>query len=215
MPYQNRVTPFGELIVHPARGTLMGNRGCLVTPSGQLRSRHWQVRRWITCRLSFKNRRHPIWSSNLYTPLFFLDEATAFAAGHRPCAECRREDFNRFVAAWREVHAIRPDLRLCVDDIDRQLHQERVGLDGEKVLSTAPLDTLPPGSFVLLDDDPTPYLVERNLLCAWSPAGYTHARPRPPEATVRVLTPRSLVAVFRAGYAPGVYPATLSAAGDT
>lgn len=208
MPYQNRVTPRGELIVHPARGTLMGNRGCLLTPSGQLRRRHWQVTRWIACRLAFKNRQLAIWSPRQYTPLFFLDEATAFAAGHRPCAECRRTDFTRFIVAWRQAKQIAPEIPLRVDAVDRQLQHERVGPDGAKVVYQARLDTLPMGTFVLLDDDPTPYLVEGDRLRAWSPFGYTHERPRLSATDVWVLTPRSLVAVFQAGYTPGIASTT-------
>lgn len=202
MPYQNRVTPFGELIAHPARGALMGNRGRLLTPAGLLRRRPWAVTRWIACRLSFKDRRVAIWSPRHYTPLFFLDEATAFAAGHRPCAECRRADFNRFMAAWRCAHRLDAGVPLRVAAIDRQLHAERVDSRGAQITYQAALAELPPGVFVLRAGDQAAYLVTHDALLAWSPAGYTHAVARPRTEAVRVLTPRSLVAVCAHGYTP-------------
>ena len=103
MPLRNRVTPFGDIIATEARGLLFGNRGVLHDENGRL-VRKWQVRRWIACRLEFKGRRRPLLRPGRFTELFFLDEATALAAGHRPCAECRREDFVRFRDAWLDTH---------------------------------------------------------------------------------------------------------------
>ena len=124
MPLQNRVTPLGELVADSARGLLYGNRGCLHDAEGRIR-RVYQVRRWIACRLEFRGRRRsPLMRPGRFTELFFLDEATAFAAGHRPCALCRREDYNRFVARWRERH---PD-QAGADAIDARLHSERLDL---------------------------------------------------------------------------------------
>ena len=119
MPHRNRVTPFAEVIDTPARGLLYGNRGVLHDDQGRI-VRDWRVRRWIACVLEFKGRRRPLLRPGRFTELFFLDEATAFAAGHRPCAECRRADFNRFRDAWAETH---PGASLRVDDIDRVLHE--------------------------------------------------------------------------------------------
>src|SRR5215204_4373861 len=127
MPLQNRVTPLGALIADPARGLLYGNRGCLHDRQGTIR-RSFAVKRWIACRLEFKGRKRPLLRPGRYTELFFLDEATAFAAGHRPCAECRRADFNRFREAW--VRANLPGeepAQVLVPTIDARLHGERIG----------------------------------------------------------------------------------------
>src|SRR5919204_6549006 len=99
MPRQNRVTPFGEIVATPERGTLMGNRGVLHDGEGRIR-RPWQLRRWLVCVLDLKGRKRRVMTPGRYTELFFLDEATALAAGHRPCAECRRARFLAFCSAW-------------------------------------------------------------------------------------------------------------------
>jgi len=167
MALQNRVTPLGELVAHPARGLVYGNRGCLHDPEGRIR-RPYAVRRWIACRLEFKDRRRtPKLQPGRFTELFFLDEATAFAAGHRPCAECRRQDYIRFMGLVGETGA---------DAIDARLHAERIS-GRERVLHDADLDELPDGAFVLHDSEPLLVLGDR--LLAWSPAGYSAARPRP------------------------------------
>jgi hypothetical protein len=188
MPLRNRVTPLGELIADPARGLVYGNRGCLHDAEGRIR-RPYQVRRWIACRLEFKGRRRvPKLQPGRFTELFFLDEATAFAAGHRPCAECRREDYNRFSALWPgETGA---------DAIDARLHGERIR-GRERVIHDADLDELPDGAFVLHDG--APHLVLGERLLAWAPGGYTGARPRP-GGPARLITPPSLVTVLRAGW---------------
>ena len=122
MPLQNRVTPLGELVSDPARGLVYGNRGCLHDDEGRIR-RRYNGRRWIACRLEFRGwQRSPLLQPGRFTELFFLDEATAFAAGHRPCALCRREDYVRFGEIWRELH---PG-QVGADAIDAQLHAERV-----------------------------------------------------------------------------------------
>jgi hypothetical protein len=122
MPLQNRVSPLSELIADPARGLVYGNRGCLHDDEGRIR-RRWATKRWIACRLEFRGRRRErLLQPGRYTELFFLDEATAFAAGHRPCAECRREDYVRFGELWRELH---PG-HVGADAMDEQLHSERV-----------------------------------------------------------------------------------------
>jgi hypothetical protein len=122
MPLQNRVTPFSELIADPARGLVYGNRGCLHDATGRIR-RRYNGKRWIACRLQFRGwQRRPLLQPGRFTELFFLDEATAFAAGHRPCALCRREDFNRFAGIWGKLH---PG-QVGADTIDAQLHRERV-----------------------------------------------------------------------------------------
>jgi hypothetical protein len=185
MPLQNRVTPLGELVEHPARGLVYGNRGCLHDGERRIR-RSWQVKRWIACRLEFKGRTRMLMQPGRYTELFFLDEATAFAAGHRPCAECRRPDYDRFVGL----------VGLRADAIDERLHGER--LDGsERRLHPARASGLPDGAFVLEDGEP--WLVLGGELLRWTPSGYSERRPRPDGETL-LLTPPTLVDVLRSGW---------------
>ena len=185
MPLRNRVTPFGELIAHPARGLVYGNRGCLHDAAGQIR-RHHAGRRWIACRLRFKDwHRSPLLQPGRFTELFFLDEATAFAAGHRPCALCRREDYARFLALTGATGA---------DTIDARLHGER----GRRHRAR----DLPDGAFVERDGDA--WLVRGDALRRWTPAGYAERVPRP-DGLATVITAPTLVAVLRAGWR-GVVP---------
>ena len=195
MPLQNRVTPLGELVADPARGLLYGNRGCLHDETGRIR-RRYNGKRWIGCRLEFRGwLRRPLLQPGRFTELFFLDEATAFAAGHRPCALCRREDYVRFGEIWRDLH---PG-QVGADAIDAQLHAER--LEGrERRLHPGRLDELPDGAFVLGDGEPR--LVLGGEVLAWTPAGYAERVPRPAGADAEVVTPPSLVAVLRAGWEP-------------
>jgi hypothetical protein len=186
MPLRNRVTPLGELIADPSRGLVYGNRGCLHDAHGQIRQR-WATKRWIACRLEFRGRRrHPLLQPGRFTELFFLDEATAFAAGHRPCALCRREDYNRFLALVGASGA---------DEIDARLHEERTGprptADGD----------LPDGTFVLADG--AAWLVTGGRLRRWTPGGYTDTRPLERSALV---TPPTLVDVLRAGWSSTAVP---------
>jgi len=191
MPLRNRVTPLGELIADPGRGLVFGNRGCLHDAEGRIRRTH-ATRRWIACRLRYKDwRRAPLMQPGRYTELFFLDEATAFAAGHRPCALCRRADDERFLALTGSTGA---------DDADARLHAER--LDGRaRRTHAAGAAQLPDGAFVLHDG--APWLVHQDALLRWTPAGYTDRRPRP-GGPVTLLTPPALTAVLRAGWAGAV-----------
>ena len=202
MPRRNRATPLGDVIADPARGLVYANRGVLVDAQGEIR-RRWGVRRWIACRLEFKGRRRrPLMAPGRYTELFFLDEATAFAAGHRPCGECRYEDYRRFSAMWRELH---PG-QVGADAMDDQLHAERVDPDTRGQRRHAlPFSDLPDGAFVLLDE--RPWLVLDGELLEWTPAGYVAARrTRPATGTAVALTPPSLIEVLRAGWAPATVP---------
>ena len=188
MPLRNRVTPLNELIADPARGLVYGNRGCLHDDGGTIR-RRYATRRWIACRLRFRGwHRHPLLQPGKFTELFFLDEATAFAAGHRPCALCRRADYNRFLALTGAPSADAIDERLdAVDPVTRtQLHH---GCE---------IDGLPDGAFVLRDDEP--WLVRDAELLRWSPAGYGARTQRPAQGTATVITPPSLIAVLRTGW---------------
>jgi hypothetical protein len=194
MPRQNRVTPLGELIADPARGLVYGNRGCLHDESGRIR-RRYNGKLWIACRLRFKGwHRHPLMQPGRFTELFFLDEATAFAAGHRPCALCRREDYNRFRDLWHEPH---PDQRKAVE-MDAQLHTERLDPGTrEHRLHDAELGDLPDGAFVLHDGEP--HLVLGDELHRWAPGGYTTRLDRP-SGHAQLITPPSLVEILRAGW---------------
>jgi hypothetical protein len=139
VPYRNRVTPFGEIVAIPERGTLMGNRGVIHADDGS-HKREWQVRRWIACRLEFKGRHREIRQPRRWTELFFLDEATALAAGHRPCAECRREDYRRWQAAW-------PGEDARADAMDLVLHASRLDGRAKRTYDARPAD-LPDGAIV-------------------------------------------------------------------
>ncbi len=200
MPLRNRVTPFGEIVAVAGRGTLTGNRGVLHDARQNI-VRDSQVRRWIACRLEFRGRQRTIMSPGSWTELFFLDEAAAFAAGHRPCAECRHADFVRFQEAWRRVY---PDARPLADVIDTRLHAERRLGPWQKRSYSADIETLPSGSYIKLED--RAWLVLGNSLRAWSADAYHDRRPRPPTGSVVVLTPPSIVAVLHAGYVAAVHP---------
>ncbi len=202
MPRQNRVTPRGDLIATPERGLVYGNRGCLHNDRGEVR-RHHNGKLWIACRLKFRGwHREALMQPGRFTELFFLDEATAFAAGHRPCALCRREDYNAFKSIWAELH---PD-QTSAGAIDAQLHGERLVERSEQRLHEAPLTRLPDGAFVL-DDDGACRLVFGDELLTWRPGGYAEREPRPAGGgggTVRVITPPSLLEVLKGGWSPTV-----------
>jgi hypothetical protein len=192
---RNRVTPLSELIAHPARGLVYGNRGCLHDDAGEIR-RRYNGRRWIACRLRFRGwHRAPLLQPGRFTELFFLDEATAMAAGHRACALCRREDYDRLVALWGELH---PG-QVGADAVDAHLHAERVaeGTRSQRHHEAA-LDDLPDGAFVLRDG--APWLVRDGELLAWTPAGYAERVARPAGEQATVITPPSLVDVLRVGW---------------
>ena len=199
MPRQNRVTPLGELVADPGRGLVYGNRGCLHDASGQIVRCH-NGRRWIACRLAFKDwKRERLLQPGRFTELFFLDEATAFAAGHRPCALCRRADYNRFVAIWGELHPGQGG----ADAIDAQLHGERIapGTRSQRYRDTQ-LDELPDGAFVLREG--SPFLVLGQHLLRWTAAGYAAPTSRSSGEGAVLITPPSLVSVLRAGWDPVV-----------
>jgi len=208
MTRQNRVTPYGEIIRTAARGTFMGNRGgCLHDDAGNLTTARWKGTRWIVCVLEFRGRRRTIMTPSRYTELFFLDEATAFAAGHRPCAECRWQPFNRFKQAWLQGNAsLGLGAAVRVEQIDGQLHRDRLDAARRQATFTARLDSLPDGVFVTLPESPAAaLLLWQQQLHRWSAGGYTAHIASHPNLTVRVLTPRSTVNAITAGYVPSVH----------
>jgi hypothetical protein len=199
-PLRNRVTPSGELIATTHRGTMYGNRGVLHNVDLAL-VRRYQVRRWLVCVLEFRGRRRPVMRPGRYTELFFLDEAVALAAGHRPCAECRHAAYQSFRTAWAAALAL--PAKPAADDIDRVLHWERRLASGARVTYPAPLSELPDGVFIARGGES--WLVHGGGLCRWTPAGYTGRIDRF-DGPVAVLTPRATVAAIRAGYRPLLHP---------
>jgi hypothetical protein len=179
----------------------MGNRGGVIHNGNREIVRNFKSRRWITCLLEFKGRHRIVMSERRYTELFFLDEAVAFAAGHRPCAECRRERFNAFRNAWRRKSG--SDSVPMADEIDMELHTSRIGDRGTKVTYRAPPDSLPDGCFVRLEDNA--YLMWADSLLLWTPEGYSRRETPPMDPIVEVLTPEPYVECFRQGYKPQIH----------
>jgi hypothetical protein len=203
MPLQNRVTPLSELIATPARGLVYGNRGCLHDGTGAIH-RRFAVKRWIACRLEFKGwHRTPLLQPGRFTELFFLDEATAFAAGHRPSALCRRADYDRFVAL----------VGARADEADERLHGERLDGRGRRLHSARSAD-LPDGAFVLEDGES--WLVLGGELARWTPEGYAERRPHRRGGEVALITPPTLVDVLRSGWqgsVPFLHPSAVGVVG--
>jgi hypothetical protein len=204
MPLQNRVDPLGNLFADPARGLLFGNRGGRFHRDDRtIGIRRWVSRAWICCRLEFKGRHRNVWGRG-YTELFFLDEVTALAAGHRPCFECRRGDAKAFAAAFGHGHGTAAAPR--APEMDRVLHAER--LDGRaKRRHRRPIDDLPDGAFVtLVDATDRIFAIRGAQLLQWTPTGYAQARLRPRDLVVDVLAPPAILGVLRAGYRPSWHP---------
>jgi hypothetical protein len=192
MPLQNRVTPTGDIIATPHRGLFTGNRGIIHDPATKtLLKKRWSSPAWLTCTCEFRGRRREVMAQQSWTELFFLDEATALAAGHRPCFYCRRDDAN----------AVR------MHDIDTVLHHERLD-HGKKRLHAllVPLDQLPDGA--MLQQGDKSYLVTQGRALLWSAAGYAAIERHPAEATL--LTPPSALRAMNAGYQPVLHPTALS-----
>ena len=204
MPLQNRVDPYGRLHAVEARGAWMGNRGILHDDEKRLVV-PWRLKRWITCVLIFKGRKRQVFTPHRYSELFFLDEATSFAAGHRPCAECRRERYNEFRAAWIEVNADHDAAEeVGADEIDKTLHAERAIRGGGKKTWQAQLAELPQGTFI--EHQGRPHLIWLGKLRPWTFSGYGGPVPLGAAAVeVIVLTPQSIVRVFESGFTPQVH----------
>jgi hypothetical protein len=193
-PARNRVTPLGDIVAIQLRGAWTGNRGIL--HSGREIVRFHASDLWITCALEFRGRRHEQWRPHHYTFLYFHDEAVSFAAGHRPCAECRRESYDAYREAWADALGVGvPSAKL----MNRQLHGERIvrGTHRRRI-HALPWADLPDGAFVLVGESPAVVLGDR--LTEWTHEGYGRRRARPRRGTAAVITPPSTVAVLRAGY---------------
>jgi hypothetical protein len=199
---QNRVDPCGNLIKTESRGFWMGNRGILHNDKEEV-IRPFKLRAWLTCKLEFNGRKRQVMAPDRYTELFFLDEATAFAAGHRPCFECRRNDFNRFKSFWLEGNPNYGfNARTPIQHIDAILHHQRISGDKSKVTFQDRLNNLPDGTFILLKNQP--FLILDTLAYLWSPSGYDTGIALYSHNELTVLTPRSVVNMFKAGYEPQV-----------
>jgi hypothetical protein len=207
MPLQNRVTPAGDIIVTPHRGMFTGNRGIIHDPATRtLLARRWANKAWLTCLCEFKGRRREVMGGRSWTELFFLDEATAFAAGHRPCFFCRRDDANRFRAAWEEGNGVK---NVLARDMDAALHRERLDAGKKRLHApTMPLDELPDGAMVQQGSES--YLIMQGRALSWSPAGYRQT----PNAIndPMLLTPPSTRRALDAGYRPVLHPSAKSPA---
>jgi hypothetical protein len=198
MAQRNRVTPTGEIVATPLRGAWTGNRGVL--HEGREIVRFHGGNLWITCALEFRGRHRELWLPNRWTPLFFHDEPVAFAAGHRPCGECRHAEYGAYKAAWAEALGGAPP---SAGEMNRRLHVERIyrGTHRRRV-HEVPWTELPDGAFVLTDG--VPHLLLGADLVAWSPAGYGERRRRPRRGIAIAITPPASLAVLRAGYPPQI-----------
>ena len=202
-PLQNRVTPLGDIIATPHRGMFTGNRGIIHDPRTKTLTRRWASRAWLTCVCEFRGRRRQVMGGRSWTELFFLDEATALAAGHRPCFFCRRDDANRFRAAWEESNGVR---RVLARDIDAVLHRERLS-GAKKRMHALPmsLQELPDGA--MLQEGAESYLVLQSRALKWSPAGYRNAPNAIKDAML--LTPPSTLRALSAGYRPVLHKSAM------
>lgn len=201
MPLQNRINPFGEFLAEPARGLFMGNRGGRLHGDDRtLGSRRWVSRAWICCRLEFNNRHRTVWGES-YTELFFLDEVTALAAGHRPCFECRRKDAQAFADGWQRAFKLTEPPRAAA--MDQVLHAERLA-GRAKRRHQRPIDELPDGAVIALEEGA--FALRGNAMLRWTPSGYSEPKRRPSGTTVDLLTPPAIQAALAAGLRPLWHP---------
>jgi|SRR5579862_521048 len=201
MPLQNRVTPFGDIVAIKQRGTFIGNRGIIHDPATRtLLGRRWTTKAWLVCLLHYKGRRREVMSRRSWTELFFLDEAVALAAGHRPCFYCRREDAEAFRAAWAMGRGEPPPL---APEMDAVLHGQRLDHGRKRVHAMpGPADELPDG--VMITAGGAAYILARGRAFRWTEQGYGRAEEIPRDAGL--LTPPSTLLAMRAGYRPLLHP---------
>jgi hypothetical protein len=203
MPLQNRVTPFGEVVADPHRGLFTGNRGIIHDPATRtLLRKRWSNPAWLICVCEFRGRRRKVMGGRSWTELFFLDEATAFAAGHRPCFYCRRDDANRFRSCWEEGNGV---AGLLAPDIDAVLHRERFASGKKLHALPSPVDRLPDGAMVALDGEA--FLVVKGSRLRWTFAGYRKTTAQVGGAML--LTPPSTLRALASGYRPALHPSAL------
>lgn len=208
MAFQNRVTPHGEIITTPERGMFMGNRGRIHDAHKQI-TKKWARNTWVTCSLLFNNRHREIMSSESYTELFFLDEVTSLAAGHRPCGTCRNEDSKRFKSLWLSSNPILAAISgTSMAKIDKELHSERVDSNRKKKVWFTTIGELPDGT--MIEQENLPKLIWKGYLYNWTSGGYTEHQILQPGMNVKVLTPPSFVNVLKMGYIPMVHPTVKS-----
>ncbi|MDR6756776.1 hypothetical protein J2Y48_002069 [Mycoplana sp. BE70] len=201
MPLQNRVTPFGEIVSVDARGMFIGNRGIIHDPATRtLTARRWTSKAWITCTCDYRGIRRVVMAQRSWTELFFLDEATALAAGHRPCFLCRRVAADAFRGAWSIGNRVAPPPAI---KMDATLHAERLDHGRKRLHALAvPLEELPDGAFVA--SGASAYLLVNGLPYLWAPSGYRRVAAAGP--IDGVLTPPSTLATLVAGYRPVLHP---------
>jgi hypothetical protein len=207
MPLQNRVTPTGDIIATPHRGMLTGNRGIIHDPATKTLTRRWAGPAWLICVCEFRGWRREVMGGRSWTELFFLDEATALAAGHRPCFYCRRDDANRFRAAWQLGNGV---TRVLARDIDAVLHRERLDRGKKRLHAlTMPLQQLPDGA--MLQQGNESYLMVQGRALSWSPSGHRNAQNALQDA--RLLTPPSTLRALAAGYRPVLHESAVKLIG--
>lgn len=203
MPLQNRVDPWGNLVAVSARGEFLGNRGILHNGNKNI-IKPWAHKNWVTCELSFKGIKRELFGPNSYSELFFLDEATALAAGHRPCAHCRRQRYNEFKRLWGIANGLPDSTAVSSPEIDKQLHLERASRNRTKILFSTIFSEVPDGTLIALATEA--YLVWGGCLHKWSHHGYDTTWPLPPEdKVVQVITPQTIVQMFKVGFKPLVH----------
>jgi hypothetical protein len=207
MPLQNRVTPTGDIIATPHRGMFTGNRGIIHDPATKTLTRRWAGPAWLICVCEFRGRRREVMGGRSWTELFFLDEATALAAGHRPCFYCRRDDANRFRTAWQLGNGV---TRVLARDIDAVLHRERLDRGKKRLHAlTMPLQQLPDGA--MLQQGNESYLMVQGRALSWSPSGHRNAQNALQDA--RLLTPPSTLRALAAGYRPVLHESAVKLIG--
>lgn len=208
---QNRVDPFGALKAVPYRGSLMGNRGKLHDDDQRIR-RQSARKAWVTCVLSYKGIKRPVFAPGSYSELFFLDEATAFAAGHRPCKTCQRDRHIEFKSSWLQANKrAAADIFTPVTEIDATLHAERIAGDSAKRTFTSTLSDLPDGT--MFEHEGAAFLLWNKRFLKWGFGGYSHGNTIPASARVQVLTPPSIVRMFAEGYQPTVHESACAQTG--
>ena len=206
MTLQNRIDPWGNLVAVKARGEFLGNRGILHDNDKNI-VKPWAHKNWVTCELSFKGIKRKLFGQNSYSELFFLDEATALAAGHRPCAHCRRQRYNEFKNLWLKC---KTDLKsISVSEIDKQLHAERAARGGVKVKHSCAFEKLPDGAFIEIGGEA--FLFWKGKLKEWSFDGYVSSVSLPAkDEVVTLLTPPSIVELLSNGFVPQVHDSAIS-----